>query len=63
MKEIRVSFSVFVYDDERNPNNRLTKEFVEKRIEELGNTILDAFLQILLLVCFLDCVHHHRQRH
>lgn len=43
MKEIRVSFSVFVYDDERNPNNRLTKEFVEKRIEELGNTILDAF--------------------
>ncbi|MBQ8805734.1 MAG: hypothetical protein IJZ68_04570 [Bacteroidaceae bacterium] len=44
MKEIRVSFSVFVNDDEeRNPNNRLTKEFVEKRIEELGNTILDAF--------------------
>lgn len=47
MKEIEVKFKVFVNDENNTEENtvheRLTKEFVQKRIEELGNTILDAF--------------------
>lgn len=45
MKEIEVKFKVFVNDNSTDSpaHERLTKEFVQKRIEELGNTILDAF--------------------
>ena len=47
MKEVEVKFKVFVNDENNTEKNtvheRLTKEFVQKRIEELGNTILDAF--------------------
>ena len=44
MREIKVSFSVFVFDDEEDhPCMRLTEDFVEKRVRELGETILDAF--------------------
>lgn len=44
MRVIKVSFSVAVFDDEDDhPCERLTEDFVEKRVRELGDTILDAF--------------------
>ena len=44
MREIKVSFSVFVFDDEeQHPCSRLTEDFIEKRVREFGETILDAF--------------------
>lgn len=44
MREIKVSFNVFVFDDEEDhPCERLTEDFIEKRVRELGETILDAF--------------------
>lgn len=54
-KRIKVSFCVFVNNDRvNNPENRLTKEFVEKRVEELGNTILDAFDETIHDVEIID---------
>lgn len=43
MTEIKVSFKVFVNDDKDNPKGRLVKEFVENRVKDMGNIILDAF--------------------
>lgn len=44
MREIKVSFIVAVFDDEEDhPCERLTEDFIEKRVRELGETILDAF--------------------
>lgn len=44
MREIKVSFSVWVFDDEEEHQcGRLTEDFIEKRVRELGDTILDAF--------------------
>lgn len=43
MTEIKVSFKVFVNDDNDNPKGRLVKEFVENRVKDMGNIILDAF--------------------
>lgn len=43
MTEIKVSFKVFVSDDKDNPKSRLVKEFVENRVKDMGNIILDAF--------------------
>ena len=43
MTEIKVSFKVFVNDDNDNPKSRLVKEFVENRVKDMGNIILDAF--------------------
>ncbi len=39
-KAIRVSFDVWVGEW---PETRLTEEFVRNRVNELGNTILEAF--------------------
>lgn len=47
MKEIEVKFRVFVNDENNAEDNtahkRLTKEFVQNRVEELGNALLEAF--------------------
>lgn len=58
MREIKVSFCVCVFDDEEeHPCRRLTEDFVEKRVQELGETILDAFDETIHNVEIEDCSH------
>nr|DAI22966.1 MAG TPA: hypothetical protein [Caudoviricetes sp.] len=39
-KHLKVSFEIYVYD---YPESRLTKEFIAKQIEHIGEVTLDAF--------------------